>query len=87
MFRVNGGIQKKIWKGKGAIAMNFEDLFHSWVYHNKSFGIRQSDYYQINTTDTRRIGIAFSYKFGKESFVRKRRHANTASDDEKGRVE
>lgn len=87
MFRVNGGIQKKIWKGKGTVAMNFEDLFHSWVYHNRSFSIRQSDYYQVNRTDTQRITIAFNYKFGKETFARKRRHNNNASDDEKGRVE
>ncbi|WP_176885053.1 outer membrane beta-barrel protein [Dyadobacter soli] len=87
MFRVNGGIQKKIMKGKGTVAMNFEDLFHSWVYHNRSFSIRQSDYYQINRTDTQRISIALNYKFGKETFLRKRRHNNNASDDEKGRVE
>ncbi|MCF0071261.1 TonB-dependent receptor [Dyadobacter sp. CY261] len=87
MFRVNGAIQKKIWKGKGAVALNFEDLFHSWVYHNRSFSIRQSDYYQVNRTDTQRVGVAFSYKFGKETFARKRRHSNNASDDEKGRVD
>ncbi|GGH36559.1 TonB-dependent receptor [Dyadobacter endophyticus] len=87
MFRVNGGIQKKIWKGKGTVAMNFEDLFHSWVYHNRSFSIRQSDYYQVGRTDTQRISIALNYKFGKDTFTRKRRHNNNASDDEKGRVE
>lgn len=87
MFRVNGGIQKKIWKGKGTIAMNFEDLFHSWVYHSQSFGIAQSEYDQFNRTDTQRISIALNYKFGKETFARKRRHNNNASDDEKGRVE
>lgn len=87
MFRVNGGIQKKIWKGKGTLAMNFEDIFHSWVYHNRSFSIRQSDYYQMNRTDTQRISIALNYKFGKETFTRKRWHNNNASDDEKGRVE
>jgi hypothetical protein len=87
MFRVNGGIQKKIWKGKGAASVNFEDLFHSWVYHNRSFSISQSDYYQVNRTDTQRISIALNYKFGKETFARKRRHNNNASDDEKGRVE
>ncbi|OJV12454.1 MAG: hypothetical protein BGO21_06870 [Dyadobacter sp. 50-39] len=87
MFRVNGGIRKKIWNGKGTLALNFEDLFHSWVYHNRSFSIRQSDYYQVNRTDTQRVGIALNYKFGKETFTRKRRHNNNASDDEKGRVE
>ncbi|GGM82848.1 hypothetical protein GCM10010967_13230 [Dyadobacter beijingensis] len=87
MFRINGGIQKKIWKGKGTASLNFEDLFHSWVYHNRSFSIRQSDYRQVNRTDTQRIGIALNYKFGKETFARKRRHNNNASDDEKGRVE
>lgn len=87
MFRVNGGIQKKVWKGKGTVALNFEDLFHSWVYHNRSFGIRRSDYRQVNRTDTQRIGISMHYQFGKDTFARKRRHNNNASDDEKGRVD
>nr|WP_295931834.1 outer membrane beta-barrel family protein [uncultured Dyadobacter sp.] len=87
MYRVNGGIQKKLWKGKGALSLNFEDLFHSWVYHNRSISIRRSDYRQVSESDTRRIGLAFSYRFGKDTFARKRRHSNNASDDEKGRVE
>ncbi|MHA4741934.1 outer membrane beta-barrel protein [Dyadobacter sp. MSC1_007] len=87
MYRVNGGVQKKIWKGNGAVSLNFEDLFHSWIYHNRSVGIRRSDYYQVSESDTQRIGASLSYRFGKDTFARKRRHQNNASDDEKGRIE
>lgn len=87
MYRINGGVQKKIWKGNGTVSLQFEDLFHSWVYHNRSVSIRQSDYYLVSESDTQRVGIAFSYRFGKDTFARKRRHQNNASDDEKGRVE
>jgi outer membrane receptor protein involved in Fe transport len=87
MFRAYFGIQKKIWKEKGSVRLTVEDIFHSWVYHNHSEGLKQSDYFQRSQTDTRRVGVAMTYRFGKETFARKRRHNNNASDEEKGRVE
>jgi hypothetical protein len=87
MYRVNGGIQKKIWKGKGSVRMAFDDLFHSWKYHNRSRSLKQSEYFQTSQSDTQRISFALTYRFGKDTFARKRRHNNNASDDEKGRID
>ena len=87
MFRAYFSIQKKIWKDKGSVRLTVEDIFHSWVYHNHSEGLKQADYFQRSQTDTRRVGMAMTYRFGKETFARKRRHNNNASDEEKGRVE
>ncbi len=87
MYRVGGGVQKKFWKDKASIRLSFEDLFHSWIYHNRSISLRQASYEQVTTSDTRRFGMAFTYRFGKEELARKRRHVNNASDDEKGRVD
>jgi RNase P/RNase MRP subunit p29 len=87
MYRINGGIQKKIWKGKGSVRVAFDDLFHSWKYHNRSLSLKQSQYFQTSQSDTQRISFALTYRFGKESFARKRRHNNNASDEEKGRID
>ncbi|WP_035333429.1 TonB-dependent receptor [Dyadobacter crusticola] len=86
MYRVNASIQKKIWNGKGSIRLSAEDIFHSWVYHNRSVALVNSENFQTSRTDTRRIGAAFTYRFGKETFARKRRHNNNASDEEKERL-
>ncbi len=87
MYRVNASIQQKFWEGKASIRLSFEDIFHSWVYHNRSISLIQSEYFQTTTTDTQRIGAAFTYRFGKDTFARKRRHNNNASDEEKGRID
>ncbi|WP_169720056.1 outer membrane beta-barrel family protein [Dyadobacter alkalitolerans] len=87
MYRVNGALQKKILKGKGSLRVAFDDLFHSWVYNNRSLSLKQSEYFQTSESDTQRISFAMTYRFGKETFARKRRHNNNASDEEKGRID
>ena len=64
-----------------------DDIFHSWIYHNKSVGVKQAQYFQTTETDTQRIGLAFTWRFGKSAFSRKSKHADNASDEEKSRVE
>ncbi|MCF0054647.1 outer membrane beta-barrel protein [Dyadobacter sp. CY356] len=86
MYRVNASVQKKIWNGKGSIRISAEDIFHSWVYHNRSVSLKQSDFFQTTRTDTQRIGFAITYRFGKDTFARKRRYNNNGTDDEKERV-
>ncbi|MBE9464422.1 outer membrane beta-barrel protein [Dyadobacter subterraneus] len=86
MYRVNASVQKKIMNGKGSIRISAEDVFHSWVYHNRSVSLKQSDFTQITKTDTPRIGFAFTYRFGKDTFARKRKYNNNGTDDEKERV-
>jgi hypothetical protein len=87
MYRVWVAVQKKIWKEKASIRLTIDDVFHSWIRHNRSVGIKQAQFFQTNESDTQRIGIAFSYRFGKETFARKRRHNDNAADEEKGRVQ
>ncbi|MCF2506433.1 outer membrane beta-barrel protein [Dyadobacter sp. CY107] len=87
MYRVNGAVQKKIWKGKGSLRVAFDDIFHSWIYNNRSLSLKQSEYFQTSESDTQRISFAMTYRFGKETFARKRRHNNNASDEEKGRID
>jgi Outer membrane protein beta-barrel family/Carboxypeptidase regulatory-like domain/TonB-dependent Receptor Plug Domain len=86
MVRANAGMQKKILKDKASIRLSADDIFHSWVYHNQSFSLKQAQFLQTGESDTQRIGIAFTYRFGKSSFARKNKNNNDASDEEKGRV-
>lgn len=86
MYRVGGALQKKIWKENASIRISAEDVFHSWIRHNRSVSIKQAQFFQTNESDTQRIGVAFTYRFGKETFARKRRHNDNAADDEKGRL-
>jgi hypothetical protein len=86
MYRVNAGIQKKIWKDKGSIRINMDDIFHSWVYENRSVGLAQAYSFQISESDTQRLGIALTYRFGKEVFKRKSKYTNHTLDEEKSRM-
>ncbi|MEI7586000.1 outer membrane beta-barrel protein [Runella sp.] len=86
MYRVGGAVQKKIWKDKASLRISVDDVFHSWIRHNRSVSIKQAQFFQTNESDTQRIGVAFTYRFGKDTFARKRRHNDNAADDEKGRV-
>lgn len=86
MYILNFSIQKKIWDGRGSIRLSANDVFHSWIYRNRSISLVQAEYFQTNKTDTQRIGMAFTYRFGKDAFSRKRKHSNSASDEEKERL-
>jgi hypothetical protein len=85
-FRANAAVQKKIWKDKGSLRLSMDDIFHSWIQKNSSIDVPQSWYSQTSESDTQRVGLAFTYRFGKESFARKRKYNNNAAEDEKGRV-
>jgi hypothetical protein len=87
MVRANAAIQKKFWKDKASIRLSIDDIFNSWVYHYHSFGLKQAQYYQTSEADTRRVGIAFTYRFGNSDFSRKSKHVNNASDEEKDRLQ
>jgi hypothetical protein len=81
MYRINAGIQQKLGE-KASIRLVMDDIFHSWVYHNRSMGLKQADFIQTNTSDTQRFGMAFTYRFGKAAKSRKR-----VEEEEKGRAE
>lgn len=85
-YRVYAAAQKKILKDKGTIRISVEDIFHSWVQRDYSVSIKQSISYHTLESDTQRIGVAFTYRFGKDAFARKRRYNDNAADSEKERA-
>ncbi|MBC8152410.1 MAG: outer membrane beta-barrel protein, partial [Bacteroidetes bacterium] len=85
-YRINAAVQKEIFKRKGTLRLVIEDVFYSWRQQDRTLSLRQAESFHTNQMDTRRIGLAFSYRFGKESFARKRKYNDNAADEEKGRV-
>ncbi|GAB3271054.1 outer membrane beta-barrel family protein [Larkinella harenae] len=86
-YRVGFAVQKKVLKNKGSVRLIAEDIFHSWRQNDRTVSLKQADAFHAGFSDTRRIGLAFTYQFGKETFARKRRHSDNAADAEKRRVE
>lgn len=86
-YRVGLAAQKKIFKDKGSLRLIAEDLFHSWRQNDRTVSLKQAAAFHTGVSDTRRIGLAFTYRFGKDTFARKRRHTDNAADAEKGRVD
>lgn len=85
-YRVYGAVQKKILKEKGTIRLGLEDIFHSWVQKDNSVALKNASSYHFFESDTQRAGITFTWRFGKDSFARKRKHADNAADAEAERV-
>jgi hypothetical protein len=86
-YRIEGGLQKKIIKDKGSLRLSFQDITRGWVQRDFTTNLNGTEEYHRGISDTRRVGISFSYRFGNEKFARKRRHNDDAADSEKGRVE
>ncbi|WP_128548281.1 outer membrane beta-barrel family protein [Larkinella soli] len=86
-YRVAGALQKKLFHEKGSIRLTLDDLFHSWKAYDRTISLKRTEAVHRNVSDTRRIGLAFTYRFGKETFKRKRNHPDNATDEEKGRVD
>jgi len=86
-YRASTAIQKKIWKDRGSIRLSGDDIFHSWLQIENSFAVKQSQFYHRNENDTQRFGIAFTFRFGSDTFARKRKQTENAADSEKGRAE
>lgn len=80
----SAGIQKKIWKGNGAIRLKADDIFHSLRNHQRLI-TTGATYMHTSESDTRLIGLSVSYRFGKDTNTRKR-NDNGSAEDEKGRT-
>jgi hypothetical protein len=85
-YRVFAAAQKKILKDKGTIKLSAEDIFHSWTQTDNTVSIKQSTSYHFGEGDTQRLGVAFTYRFGKDTFARKRKYNSNGADSESERA-
>lgn len=80
----SAGIQKRIWNSKGTLRLKADDIFHTQRPHYTST-LEHASYTHVIESDTRVIGLSFSYRFGKDANARKRNNTGSA-EDEKGRT-
>ena len=85
MCFANAAVQKNIWKDKATLRLTADDIFHSRKNRDRTTDIPHTAASHTYIEDSQRIGLAFSYRFGKESKERRRRN-NTGADEEQGRV-
>lgn len=86
-YWVNTAVQKKLLKGKASLKVNFDDIFYTLRWKDETKGLNNATAFHIGANDTRRVGIAFSYSFGKEIFARKRQYNDNTADDVKERAQ
>ncbi|WP_190295370.1 TonB-dependent receptor [Mucilaginibacter rubeus] len=84
-YNISGGIRKSVLNGQGSISINANDIFHTLNFSTQTIGINQVNAFSNRSTDSRRIGISFAYRFGKAVNARKRNDSSSA-EDEKGRT-
>lgn len=85
-WNLNAGVAKMILKEKGTLQVNANDIFHTIVRKETTTVNAQMDTWRTVKADTQRIGIAFSYRFGKDNNNRKRNHNTGGAAEEQGRV-
>lgn len=86
-YWLNTTVQKKIWKGKGSIKLNIDDIFRGMGYREETRGLINAYTYRNSIQDTRRLGLSINYNFGKETFTRKRKYNDNAADELKERAQ
>ncbi|TWV90286.1 outer membrane beta-barrel protein [Chitinophaga pinensis] len=77
------GFSKSILKQQGTIKLAFADIFYKNPYILDIAYLQQRNG-MIQKNDTRNVSVAFSYKFGKNTFSSRKRQ--TASEEERKRV-
>jgi hypothetical protein len=83
---LSAGVQKIILKDKGTLRISANDIFHTNIRHDNTTVAKQMVAVRTVKSDTQRIGIAFSYRFGKDTNNRKRNHTTGGAAEEQGRV-
>lgn len=85
-YRVNAAIQMSILKDKGNIRLSSEDIFHSLIQKDQTISLQQATSLHTGYTDSQRIGIAFTYRFGKQQNNNRRGHKESTAE-EKERID
>jgi len=84
-YNISGGLRKLVLNGQGSLSLNVNDLFNTLNFSTQTVGISHVSAFSTRATDSRRVGLAFTYRFGKAANARKR-NTNGSAEDEKGRA-
>ncbi len=84
IWMVNLGIQKSFLENRARIKVSLDDLFKTYEFrstiHRDNLNFRTH-----NTFSSRRLGITFTYRFGKND-LKPSRQRRTGLEDESGRI-
>lgn len=87
IYRVGAGIQKNLFNNNATIRLKVDDLLGTARNSiGRTIAVNQAEVYNSRENDSRRIGISFSYRFGKDANARKRKHDKGGAEEESGRV-
>jgi len=85
-WHLEAGVQKKILKDRIILGINANDIFHTIIRRDNTTVAKQMVAWRTVKSDTQRIGISLSYRFGKDTNNRKRNHNTGGAAEEQGRV-
>ncbi|MEZ5017186.1 MAG: outer membrane beta-barrel protein [Flavipsychrobacter sp.] len=82
MWMLNAGLQKQVFKNKGTIRLNVNDLFWKGLPRATStYNAYQEDF--VVKRESRQVSITFSYRFGKQTVPQTRKRKGGATDEMK----
>ena len=85
-WSMNASVQKTIFAKKGTLRLGLDDVFHSRIMQISWVGLQQASAFRKSWSDTRRIRLGFTYRFGKELKERKRIRNSGGAGEEEGRA-
>ena len=85
-YSIYVGVGKKILKDKGSIRLMIDDPTFANYRTETMTNYQNTTQYRKTQSDTRRIGLNFSYRFGNEKYTR-RRQTEDAAEEERRRVQ
>ena len=86
MSGVDAGIRQELWKGRGTLSLNVNDIFNTrkMVIHNIGDGFVS---YMTRTRESRMAMLNFSYRFGSADYnLRKKNQRNLNQQQEPGNM-
>lgn len=78
------GVQKSVWKDKGAIRVNISDPFNTRRFNADIFN-NGTQVHWVNRWENRKVNVQFSWKFGDQK-IKAARSRSTGSKEEENRV-
>ncbi len=79
-------VQKLFWAKKATLRLGLDDIFYTRRLQTTTFGLHGAGSIQTSRSDTRRVRLAFNYRFGSAAAARKRSRVGGGAREEEVRV-
>lgn len=85
-YTISAGVQKSMWQNRVVVRLKADDIFQTVKRDSKTVSPPQLIAFHTGRSDSRQLGLSFSYRFGKEANARKRNHNSGGAGDEEKRA-